>query len=183
MALRDYHHGACAHCQFEWPQRPTGSSIRLPPGPAGAMMREPTEARDIKGHRMAHVISFRTALFDVSAETPNPINPLAGESALRWVREKLAHTQYRATAPSTEDWGWYIDVDGNGASYVVGANTDAENSALERDWVIQVHKHRSLTDRLLGRNKMAPDDPLFALIENIVRADSRCEQITVHRKL
>ena len=146
------------------------------------MMREPTEARDIKGHRMAHVISFRTALFDVSAETPNPINPLAGESAVRWVREKLAHTQYRASAPSTEDWGLYIDVDGNGASYLVGANTDAENPALERDWVIQVHKHRSLTDRLLGRNKMGPDDPLFALIENIVRTDEAFRQVSFEKE-
>jgi hypothetical protein len=130
---------------------------------------------------MAHVISFRTALFDVSAETPNPINPLAGESALRWVREKLAPTQYRAGEPSTEDWGWYIDVDGGGASYLVGASTDAESTALERDWVIQVHKHRSFRDRLLGRNKMAPDDPLFALIENILRADEAFKQVSVMR--
>jgi hypothetical protein len=31
---------------------------------------------------MAHLVSFRTAKFDVRGEDPNPINPIAGQSAL-----------------------------------------------------------------------------------------------------
>ena len=62
---------------------------------------------------MAHVVSFRSNKFDVSAETPNPINPIAGQSVLTWLRAELAKAQYTATEPDTEDWGWYIDVTGN----------------------------------------------------------------------
>jgi len=39
---------------------------------------------------MAHVVSFRTSKFDVRTETPNPINPIAGQGVLRWLRLELA---------------------------------------------------------------------------------------------
>jgi len=65
---------------------------------------------------VAHVVSFRSSKFDVSAETPNPINPIAGQSVLTWLRGELAKAHYTATEPGTEDWGWYIDVTGNDGS-------------------------------------------------------------------
>ena len=77
--------------------------------------------------------------------------------------------------------GWYIDVESAAASYLIGASADAVDPAPTVAWVVQVHKHRSMTDKLLGRNKMAADDPLFALIERIVRGDSRIEQVSVER--
>src|ERR1051325_3168468 len=55
---------------------------------------------------MAHVITFRSSRFDTAAETPNPINPIAGESVLSWLSEGLA-SAYEVTAPATEDWGGY----------------------------------------------------------------------------
>jgi hypothetical protein len=82
------------------------------------------------------------------------------------------------TEPDTEDWGWYIDVQGEGVSYLVGASADAESLTPDVEWVIQLHKHRSLKDKLLGQNKIAADDPLVVLIEGLVRAES-----TVFRRL
>ncbi len=131
---------------------------------------------------MAHVISFRTVRFDVSKETPNPVNPIAGQSVLNWLRGELSKAQYRVTQPATEDWGWYMDVEGGGASYLVGASADAEDPAPEVDWTIQVHKFRSFKHKLLGRHKMAADDPLSALIETIIRADQSIERISVTRE-
>jgi hypothetical protein len=131
---------------------------------------------------MAHLISFRTARFDVSKETPNPINPIAGESVLKWLREELAKRQYQATEPDTEDWGWYIEVEGGSGSYLVGASADAQDSTADVDWVVQVDKSRSLKEKLLGRNRMTADDPLFALIESIVRADPGIELVSVDRQ-
>lgn len=131
---------------------------------------------------MAHVISFTTARFDVSIEPPNPINPIAGRSILDWLREPLAKAGYRSTEPDTEDWGWYIDVEGGGASYLVGASADAETDGPDVEWVVQVHRHRSLTDRLLGRNTMEADDRLFALIERIVRSESDLETVVVEKE-
>jgi len=57
---------------------------------------------------MAHLITFRTAKFDIRRETPNPINPIAGESVLPWLRESLKSRGYEADSPGTEDWGWCI---------------------------------------------------------------------------
>ena len=128
---------------------------------------------------MAHLVSFRTAKFDVRAEDPNPINPIAGQSALNWLRVELGKAKYTATEPDTEDWGWYIDVQGEGVSYVVGASADAESSTPDVEWVIQVHKHRSLKAKLLGQNKLAADDPLVVLIEGLVRADPQFSDISV----
>ncbi len=130
---------------------------------------------------MAHVISFRTYKFDVNAEAPNPINPIAGQSVLTWLRAELAKAHYTATEPDTEDWGWYIDVTGNGGSYLVGASADAD-STPNVEWVIQVHKHRSFTEKVFGRNKMVADDSLAALIERIVRANPQISDVSVERE-
>ena len=131
---------------------------------------------------MAHVVSFRSSKFDVSAETPNPINPIAGQSVLTWLRAELAKAHYTATEPDTEDWGWYIDVTGNDGSYLVGASADAEGSTPNVEWVIQVHKHRSFTEKVFGRNKMVADDSLAALIERIVRANPQISDVSVERE-
>ena len=131
---------------------------------------------------MAHIISFKTSRFDVTKETPNPYNPIAGHSLLTWLRGELEKAQYPTTEPDAEDWGWYIDVRGNEASYLVGASADAENPTGDVEWTIQVHKHRSGKDKILGRNKMAADDPLAALIERIVRADLQMTGITIDRE-
>jgi hypothetical protein len=130
---------------------------------------------------MAHLVSFRTAKFDVRAEDPNPINPIPGQSVLRWLRSELAMAHCTVTEPSTEDWGWYVDVEVEGAHYLVGASADAEGATRDIEWILQVHKHRSLKEKILGQNKMTADDRLVALIERIVRADPQISEVSVQR--
>jgi len=130
---------------------------------------------------MVHLVGFRTSRFDVSAETPNPINPIAGQSVLGWLRGELEKARYSSTEPATEDWGWYIDVKGADASYLVGASAEVEGSTKDVEWIIQVHKHRTFTDKVLGRNKLAADDPVVALIERLVRADPEIADVSVDR--
>jgi hypothetical protein len=141
---------------------------------------------------MAHLIYFRTARFDVTQETPNDINPFAGESVLNWLRAEFRKANYLSSKPEQEDWGWYIDVDGPEAAYMVGACAEVEykedagpafsynvepNASLE--WTVQVHKRRSLKDKLLGKNKLTEDDAFCALIERIVRSDSAIENVSL----
>jgi hypothetical protein len=130
---------------------------------------------------MAHLISFTTAKFDVSAEKPNPINPIAGRGVLLWLRDELSRAQYRVTEPDAEDWGWYMEAESSDGSYLVGASGDAEEPARHVEWVVQVHKNRSLKDKLFGRNKLAADDALFLLIEKIVRGDDAIDHVAVTR--
>jgi hypothetical protein len=120
---------------------------------------------------MAHVVTFRSSKFDTATETPNPINPIAGESVLRWLCEQLRNSSYQTTTPEAEDWGWYVDVSGAGASYLVGASADPDEPGASIEWTVQIDRHRSLKDKLTGANKMATDDPLSTLIDRIIRSD------------
>lgn len=143
---------------------------------------------------MAHLISFKSSRFDVTRETPNESNAFAGESVLSWLREELAKHQYESTIPGMEDWGWYIDVKGAGSAYMVGASAEVEykdeagsplsydvsaNAML--DWNLQIHKQRTVMEKIRGKNVMAADDALCALLERIVRSDSRLEEVSVVR--
>ena len=131
---------------------------------------------------MAHVISFHSTRFDVGSEIPNPINPIVGESVLRWLRGKLDASGYETNEPAPEDWGWYIDAKGTGASYVVGASGDTADDGTGRvDWTIQIDKHRSLKEKLTGANTLAADDRLSALIERFVREEGGAAGVEVDR--
>jgi hypothetical protein len=130
---------------------------------------------------MAHVITFSTDAFDVSKEDANPINAIAGQAVLNWIRGQLEGRGYTTTKPDTEDWGWYIDVEGRGSAYLVGASGEKETSATCVDWTIQIHKHRTLTDKLTGRNKLTSDDPLSVLLETCVRSDPRFRDVDVDK--
>lgn len=120
---------------------------------------------------MAHVLTFRSSKFDTARETPNPINPIAGESVLRWLCEQLRNSSYQTRTPEAEDWGWYVDVSGPGASYLLGASADPGEPGASIDWTVQIDKHRSMRHKFTGANKMAAEDPLSLLVERILRLD------------
>ena len=130
---------------------------------------------------MAHLITFATRKFDISKETPNNINPIAGEGVLEWIRHRLAGTGFIATKPSPEDWGWYMNVEGISASYRVGASGEPDRSPPDVDWTIQVHRKRSVMDKLTGKNKLSSDDALFVLLERLVLANPDFRVIAITR--
>jgi hypothetical protein len=129
---------------------------------------------------MAHLITFTSSQFDVSAETANPINPIAGEGLLKWLRERLVSFHYEVTMPEPEDWGWYVYVNGRDGAYLLGASSDVDQP-LPREWTIQIHRERSLADKLLGRNKLAENDALTTHIESIIRESGGAQDVHVER--
>lgn len=132
---------------------------------------------------MAHLLSFKSSAFDPREEQPNPINPIAGESVLRWIRENVLEGKYASTEPDVEDWGWYIDVDGADSRYLVGASGQFEEpgkvSGVELEWLVQVEKQRSILDRLLGQNKMQAEDPLVTDLVNALKGESTFSDVSV----
>ena len=130
---------------------------------------------------MTHLVTFTTSRFDVAAETPNPINPIAGEGILNWLREKLCSVGYEVTAPEPEDWGWYVYVKDRGNSYLVGASSDLDQPA-PREWTIQIHRERSLTDKLFSRNELTDNDALSARIEAFIRESSGAQDVQVDKR-
>jgi hypothetical protein len=129
---------------------------------------------------MPIVIEFKTAKFDPASEPPNRINPIRGHSILAWLR---AHVIPEATEPAAEDWGWYSEVEFEGSNYLVGSichDPDDGSTSPLRDWMIQIHKQRSIADRVLGRNKIEPGDPLAATIVTALRADPAFLEVHEH---
>jgi hypothetical protein len=132
---------------------------------------------------VAHVVTFRSSRFDIATETPNRINPIAGESLLRWLSEQLRKNRYEATTPQPEDWGWFIGVEAEGASYLVGASGEADDAAPGHvGWTIQVEKHRSLKQKLTGANKLTREDRLSAVIEQFIRQGADAVDVDVQRQ-
>jgi hypothetical protein len=118
---------------------------------------------------MPYLFAFRTAKFDVSKESPNPINSIAGESVLTWLKSVLVEAQYQVTEAAPEDFGWYVDVYRAAASYMVVASGDVQVTDPERSWIVQIRKNRSLSEKLLGRGKLTADDPLVGVVERALR--------------
>ena len=66
-------------------------------------------------------------------------------------------------------------------SYLVGAGSDTDQPE-PREWAIQIHRERSLSDKIFGRNRLAADDAVSALIEKIVRDNHDARDLVVDRK-
>ena len=126
---------------------------------------------------MARVIRFNTSKFDVSQERPNPINPIAGESLLLWLRER-AKPHALLSEPDTEDWGWYSVVDWKGREYMLGSCASDETDG-EREWILQVVKQQSFKEKLLGREKMGSDDECAQFFQKILEQESAFKAVSV----
>jgi len=126
---------------------------------------------------MARVIRFNTSKFDVSQERPNPINPIAGESLLLWLREQ-AKPHVLLSEPDTEDWGWYSVVDWKGREYMLGSCASDETDG-EREWILQVVKQQSFKEKLLGREKMGSDDECAQFFQKILQQEPAFKELSV----
>jgi hypothetical protein len=123
------------------------------------------------------VIRFTTSLFDVTKERPNDINPIYGESLLLWLAERLKG-QTAVPKPQTEDWGWYVDIDWKGRPYMLGASASEEENG-QREWVLQVVKHRTLKEKLLGKEKMTADDECSAHLMQLLKSEKAFSEVSI----
>src|ERR1041384_790635 len=73
--------------------------------PVAGCVWPPTSHASDANRGLAHVSTFQSTTFDIASEPPNPINPIVGESILRWLRERLRQSPYETTDPAPEDWG------------------------------------------------------------------------------
>lgn len=126
---------------------------------------------------MAVVIRFTTSLFDVSRERENPINPIYGESLLVWLGERIG-SAHALTLPEAEDWGWYSMIDWHGRQYLIGSSASDEEDG-QREWILQIEKMRSFSEKLLGREKMAADDACAGYLQALLTAEPAFRDITL----
>ena len=112
-------------------------------------------------------MTFWTSLFDISKERPNEINPIPGESLLIWMAAELVD-EAAMTSPDMEDWGWYSTLNFEGRSYMIGSVALDERDDGRREWVVQIDKHRSIKERILGRAKLTGDDPCVLMVRELI---------------
>jgi hypothetical protein len=127
---------------------------------------------------VARVLRFYTAAFDVTKERPNPINPIPGESLLLWLIEK-AKGSFEISAPDCEDWGWYSYAEWKGRKYLLGASASDEEEDRQREWVLQIHKQRSLKEKLLGEAKMSQDDECVLYFRVLLEQETSFRDVSV----
>jgi len=126
---------------------------------------------------MTRVIRFRTAKLDVSTERPNPINPIPGESLLLWLSDH-AKPKTAMTLPAPEDWGWYSEVTSDGRRYMVGASASPEEGG-DHEWTLQVVKLRALSEKLLGRERMASEDACANFFQGLLEEEPAFHVLSV----
>ena len=124
---------------------------------------------------MRHDILFETSRFNVTDPKEHFINPCCfGEDAAAWLRGELIEKGFTVGSPGQEDWGWYLQAGYVGNSYFLGFGGYLQEEAAARnmgEWRVMIEKRRSVWDRLRNRNKMSEDEPIVAIVENILRAE------------
>ena len=126
---------------------------------------------------MPHLITFQSNKFEPQAERENPINPIAGEAVLKWLRKQLA-PDYELSNPEPEDFGWCSSVSSGDNVYLVVASADLDQEQ-PIEWAIQIDRRRGIMDTLRGRNRHEPDDPLTAAIKSAVESEADFQEISV----
>ena len=117
---------------------------------------------------MVLLFRFRTGRFDPAAEDPNPINPIPGQAVLRWLAGELRARGYEPSEVEPEDWGWLVYVPDAGWRHLVGASGEPA-AGVETDWTLQIHRQRSLWEKLRGAHPLDARSSLVLAIEELLR--------------
>ncbi|MFK8027451.1 MAG: hypothetical protein AB8C40_05260 [Gammaproteobacteria bacterium] len=112
-------------------------------------------------------------MFDSSQEDENPINPIYGQSVLKWIKEKTSGL-VQMNEPTTEDWGWYSYAEWEGRKYLIGASAEQKSEDL---WCLQIEKQRTFMEGLCGKEKMTRDDGYLQLILSTLKGESQIKDV------
>jgi len=80
--------------------------------------------------------------------------------------------------PDAKDWGWYSSVEWKGRSYMLGSSASEDDSG-DREWILQIEKHRSVKEKLLGRAKMSKDDQCAQYFQRLLESESTFKAVSV----
>jgi hypothetical protein len=120
-------------------------------------------------------ILFKTSHFNLSKVGEHFINPCCcGEDLAAWLRAKLIERSIEVFQPYQEDWGWEVPAKDGSDSYYLCMSGNSDESSTNKDegeWRIIVEKRRSIWQRLRGKGRIAPDDEMARLVEEILSGD------------
>jgi len=92
----------------------------------------------------------------ISVTKPHFINPNCfGEDLADWLKNKLAGKRINVDRFGQEDWGWYLEANNAGHSYLLGMNGIPDEARSGRkdfgEWRLIVKKIRSLGHASVGK--------------------------------
>jgi len=113
---------------------------------------------------------FSTDRFNLSKVEAHFVNPCCfGEDLAAWIRGKLLERGVGAFEPYQEDWGWELQAGFEKNAYYLGVGGNSDDGVSNRgEWRIIIEKRRSVWDRLAGRGRIARDDRMVRLVEEIL---------------
>lgn len=130
---------------------------------------------------MQFTLSFKTAMFDVTKEDENPVNPIFGQSLLVWLKGIISD-DLEMESPDAEDWGWYSYIHWKGRKYLLGSTAyfeEGDDPRAEIEYVLQIHKIRSFKEKLFGHEKMSHEDECFTYIKYFFESESNINSLVV----
>jgi hypothetical protein len=116
-------------------------------------------------------VLFAASQFNLSERRDYFVNDCCyGDDTARWLRHKLVRFGMHVTEPRQEDWGWYIKVQHGRSAYFfgIGGNAEGPTSGNEGEWRVMVEKRRSFTDKLVGKNQMAENEEILAVLIRLI---------------
>lgn len=120
-------------------------------------------------------LRFRTDRFNLSKVGKHFINPCCfGEDLAAWLGPRLRDNGVEVREPYQEDWGWELPASKGDDSYYLCMGGNADESPTDPDrgeWRIIIEKKRALLQVLTGRGKIKPDDPMLALVRQILSSE------------
>lgn len=126
----------------------------------------------------------KTDRFNLSAVGADFINACCfGEDLSRWLIAALKSAGIEAKVLCMEDFGWANEASYQGVSYLlcVGGSADGDPARPDfGEWRVMIERKRGLLDKLLGRHRLLPSDPLVGQVKDLLTAGGFSE-VTVER--
>ncbi len=119
-------------------------------------------------------IRFTTDRFNLSEVGPDFINDCCfGEDLSRWLVAELDQRGIEANVIGMEDFGWANTARYQGMTYllcVAGASDEDSEHPNRGEWHLILERQRTMWERLRGKAKITPEDPLVQQILALLQA-------------
>ncbi|WP_262460774.1 hypothetical protein [Alloalcanivorax balearicus] len=119
-------------------------------------------------------ITCKTDRFNLSVVGSDFINDCCfGEDFSRWLVVALSEAGVDAEVICMEDFGWANRAEYQGISYLmcVAGNSEEDSGRLNYgEWHVMLERDRTLMQKILGKNKTTPQDPIVGKVMDVLQA-------------
>lgn len=119
-------------------------------------------------------VTCKTDRFNLSVVGDEFINDCCfGEDFSKWLVSALCETDVDAGVICMEDFGWANAANFEGASYFLAVGGHSYEDASRPnygEWRVVLQRHRTLMQKILGKNKMVGTDPMIGKVEQVMKS-------------